>query len=497
MTHAGPLRLRVLKEIRALSLVWLATLVAMLGSALVGGGRFRAVGMSAYIFGTMALGALSVGHEYTHRTLGVLLTQPARREHLFLAKLGVLAAMLLTLYAVATAAVFGPLFGRFRDFGSEPDGWLLLVALTSLSVAPFVTMRLRNPIAGTVFPMVVPGWLWLIGQFLGGVKYGFEAAAVHDVNRFALATLWWGTLVMCAVVAVMGWRTFMRLEAIDGGGQDVSLPRWLRWERATTSGAPHTTKRHPAWLLVKKELHLQQMTLAIAGLYLLGFLAVVALRPLVPGGVTRFYVITIFYAGLIAVLTGSLASAEERQLGTLEWQMLSPMSVSRQWALKVGVALSLTALLALGLPALLAYLGPAPDLRWDFRAAYSARPETVVPIVLLTIGSLYVSSLSSSGLRAVLVSLAAAVAVMFFLRFLLVSTDVLRAALPRVVRQPDLPVLNVLTWLPGATIVGLILRFALVNHRFADRPASRIATQVVVLGGCLTMAVIVLAALGR
>ncbi len=53
----------------------------------------------------MALGAQSFGHEYSHRTLGLLLSQPADRRRLFLYKLGVLFVMLATL-AAATSGSF-------------------------------------------------------------------------------------------------------------------------------------------------------------------------------------------------------------------------------------------------------------------------------------------------------------------------------------------------------------------------------------------------------
>ena len=40
--------------------------------------RFRILGTFAYLLGAAALGALAIGHEYIHRTLGVLLSQPVR-----------------------------------------------------------------------------------------------------------------------------------------------------------------------------------------------------------------------------------------------------------------------------------------------------------------------------------------------------------------------------------------------------------------------------------
>ena len=58
----------------------------------------------------------------------------------------------------------------------------------------------------------------------------------------------------------------------------------------------------------------------------------------------------------ISLLAGSLASAEERQLGTLEWHALLPMSARTQWTVKAGMAVGVAVVLGLGLPALLSSL---------------------------------------------------------------------------------------------------------------------------------------------
>ena len=51
---------------------------------------------------------------------------------------------------------------------------------------------------------------------------------------------------------------------------------------------------------------------------------------------------TLLHAGAIPLLAGSLASAEERQLGTRDWQGLLPVAAWRQWAVKVAVVLLLS-----------------------------------------------------------------------------------------------------------------------------------------------------------
>ena len=39
--------------------------------------------------------------------------------------------------------------------------------------------------------------------------------------------------------------------------------------------------------------------------------------------------ITLLYAGIVAILIGSQSSAQERHLGTLEWQILLPVRQRR------------------------------------------------------------------------------------------------------------------------------------------------------------------------
>ena len=82
--------------------------------------------------------------------------------------------------------------------------------------------------------------------------------------------------------AIAGWRTFMRLEAVDGRGPEIHLPAWLRRSDVSTPDVAGATRRHAVWLLVKKELHLQEMAFVVAGLHVLGWLVAVLLERLAP-----------------------------------------------------------------------------------------------------------------------------------------------------------------------------------------------------------------------
>lgn len=447
--HMRPL---VTKEIRALLPAWFAS-VCVIGAAVLIGPRSHVLGVLAYGFGSVTLGAQSIGHEYTHRTLTVLLSQPLGRRQLLLIKLGVLTAMLLTLAVVAWLTLLRP--GELE--------WFFASILFGLFVAPLLTMLCRNPLAGVVFTGAAPMWMSALSEVVSA------------------GVLWGVTLGVCVAAAVASWRLFMRLEAIDGRDADVRLPQVLRrWTTAIAAESVDPARtRHPVWLLVKKELHLQQMTFAVAGVWAVIWITVSALTQIVPGFVGfPLPVVSILYGALLALLIGSLASAEERQIGALEWQVLLPMSTWKQWAVKVGTTLGLAGLLSFGFPVLLA-AGHVGVNAWH-----------ACVIIILTTGSLYVSSLCGSGLRALIVSgmlvlsllLSASSAAVFW------SHRASPFALAAVFRSP-----GALLFIPLAGLVALMLWFALENHRSSGQDAGRVARQVAWMAGGLGLGVAVIA----
>jgi hypothetical protein len=438
------LPLTVAKEVRALLPVWLGCLALMVAGAAADHGALRDFVMMFYCAGSVGLGALSIGHEYAHGTLPLLLSQPGSRARLFVVKQSVLAVMLLIMAGVASRIVSVP--------SSVTAGFVVLSALGGLFVAPWVTMVARNPLAGTVFTIVMPGLLWLVVN-------GFVA------DQLKLVVFWRGMLGLSAVAAVLSWRGFMRLEAIEGRGADV------RWPTAAAGLAP-ARRRHPIWLLVKKELGLQQLAFAVAGIYLLGWTFTTVLGRTDVRYDDLFGAMTFVNSGLLALLIGSLASAEERHLSTAEWQLLLPMASWKQWMVKAGTALGLAMLLAVALPALLTSLsGGHVRIAEGFACA----------ILLLTAVSLYVSSLSTSGVRALLLSVPVSLFVVFP-----VIAFVSRLGWVEL----TLPVVGLF-----ALALAVVLYFALLNHRSAERGVWRICVQVFCIAGCFAFCAVLAAVL--
>lgn len=432
----------VAKEVRALLPFWLASVAAL--ACVFALGRWvsaRALNiqtMELFVYGgaSVTLGALSIGHEYTNRTLSLLLSQPASRARVFVAKQFVLAMMLLILALVVWINVLLP--------SQDVTLVIVLVALGGLFVTPWLTMLSRNPLAGAVFTGPIAGLIWLLVE-------------VTVARPMRLVIFQWVMLGVCAMAAVLGWRAFSRLQAIEGPGAS------LRWPAAGAAPAARARARHPIWLLLKKELALQHLALVVATVYLVGWgLSLFGEA----GGRFRddlFGGVTFLYSGQLAVLIGALASAGERQLGTLEWQGLLPIAWWKQWAAKVATVFALSTLLTVALPALLLSTS---------RGGVEINRSYLCAMLLLTTAGLYVSSLNSSGMRALVVSIA--VSLIAFAAALAVTLG----------RWHGTPVSLVFL----AAFVAIGVYFALLNHRSSERDPVRIGLQVTVMAGCLAFA---------
>jgi hypothetical protein len=290
----------------------------------------------------------------------------------------------------------------------------------------------------------------------------------------------------------MSWRMFIGLEAIDGGGRQFHVAV-LRRERST----PAAVRQHPVWLLVRKELRLHAMPVAIAALYFLGWVAANVAARTYDDVLMIFFVLTAFYSTFFALLVGALASAEERLLGTLEWQMLMPIAIRTQWLVKVLVALGLALTLGWGLPILLLQVNAAAHPAILRNGPY-LQPLFVGVLMMLTAAGLYASSVATSGLRALLLSLPGLYGAGLFVAWLLNRVEpAIYAAVRAHSMQPgtlfvqDVPELG---WLVvGAGFAALVLTFALTNHRSADRPAGRISRQMTWLTASLAAGVTLVA----
>jgi ABC-type transport system involved in multi-copper enzyme maturation permease subunit len=476
MIGAPLLPYSVRKEIRALAPTWCACAGVIVAGALWRDPRVLTIVALAYGLGCIALGAQSIGHEYSHRTVGLLLSQPATRNRTLLVKFATLGLMVLALTVLAWPVVFIDTTWFRRSSGGDPRTVLVLAAMCALGIAPFLSMLCRTVLAAIVFTAAIPGPLFVAGDVVGAWLYGAEHAAT--IERFQHALFWRVMVSLCAFAIVACWWMFSRLEAIEGRGPEFHLPSWLAG--AASADAP---ERYPSATsqLVAKELRIQQVTIPVVVLYVVGYLTLVRFARNTPAVAAAIDGLSMLYSALIAMLIGALASAEERHMGTLEWQTLQPIPLHRQWAIKVSVVLSLGVIFGAVLPYALRLAVPAPGDPVAREVPMEALNATMVIAVMTSI-SLYVSSLSSSGVRALVLAfpviVGAGMAIDMLARVFgwVLGPESVRWAAQTTQISFDRSSFG--WWIAvGVVFVAMALWFASVNHRSVDRPIRRIVVQ--------------------
>ncbi|MCX6860922.1 MAG: hypothetical protein NTX70_11980 [Verrucomicrobia bacterium] len=372
----------------------------------------------AYGLGCLWLCANAFGSEFEHRTVGQWLVQPRSRGELYREKIGVVGGI------AGTAAVIFFLTTK-RSVAGDPQ--ILAMTLGSLILglasAPFFTLISRSTLAGFIFTLTVPMALYWVLQTLLDVYHARVYPDLADRSSEEKALLWAGGVIYLGAMALGGviylgamalasWRVFKRLEWREGGAGGGSAPSlhaltgiWDRWIGRRWLGQAATAQ------LIRKELRLHVVPWLVAGILVGLWVLSLLVRKWAPEselGVTAANPSWVtLYAGIlgtfIVLITGACAIAEERALGTLEWQWTQPIPMARQWRIKIGVATGLALTLGLMLPATLVWLGfDAETLETTF-----GKPEWLpittfaIAVTALFATSLYASSVSQSSMKAV------------------------------------------------------------------------------------------------
>lgn len=457
-------------EVRALLPLWAAVTGFVVFSALTNIETFHEVAAFVYAIGSFALGAHAIGHDYMHRTLPLVLSQPVSRTRIFVVKMVVLAFYVTTLAGAAFFLVTQT--NKLTDPDLAP--WMIgFIWLCSLLLAPVHAMLTRTTIGGAVFTITVPAMLALTGALIGSYRFDHGPR----VDDFQSDFFWTLMPAVWAIAAVSGWWLFGRLQLADARRYDLYLPSVSR---------SHARKvRRPLTALIHKELRLHGLALAIVGIYLLVAGGVWVYHMWRPGPADQAMVpVTVLSVVLLALVVGATASAEERHLGTRDGQLLLPIPAWQQWLVKVAVAFGITLTLAALLPTAVAAIvmeRPAnflPDLR-GFLAT----------VLVLTALSLYVSSLSTTAIHAVVLSVPLIIGLWWMG---IVSSEILgRSMVERwrpIAMWTNVPAVTLAILAVVTTLASLGQR----NHRSAESGLMVLARQAPVLVGVLFVAILFL-----
>ncbi len=354
---------RLLKEVRALLPGCLLAVLVPGGLAMVDEREAAGFAVWGYGLGCLLMGASTFGGEFEQRTMATLLGQPLPRSVVFAEKIGTLGSLL----ALATAnLLLSLILVPGQSYASEAGGEMLLVPVFVLCSGPFFSLISRSTLAALIFTLTVPMILCGIGAL--GLelvqRFGHPGETFSEVWSERL--VWIGTPIYLVATAMLGWRTFRNLEVREGGAGGRGgtalhpLSRPVDAVLRRLFPVPGGTVQ-----LVRKELRLHVVPWLMAGLMIGLWLLWLTLRHFAQdedfrSTLNQASALTVF-AGILGTLVvvgaGAACVAEERELGTLEWQLTQPVSVSRQWWIKVAVTMALSLGLGILLPVLLLWLG--------------------------------------------------------------------------------------------------------------------------------------------
>lgn len=457
------------KEIRALLPVWLGSVAGVSAGFASPAGAALTVSCAGYGFGAIVLGSQLFGQEFGWRTLGVLLAQPVDRRRLLAMKFGALALLL----ALSSLLMIGAIAFRAHEFdGFWLGRWsILAVGLLGFGVAPGLTLATRSALAGLVVTCALPGFFLLAGDAVVTAA-GLVDGSAADASRRAV--FWWATSIAAAIGLATAAYCWLRLQWVDGSA-GLDLPA------RTTPVAAARASRQPAWWqLVKKELRLQQLAIAVAGLSAAAWVASATIGSLSTlGQGVVFAVMLVTFGGVVSLLIGATAGAAEAQIGAQEWQLLMPMPAWRQWAIKVGVVLALVVVLCAALPGALS-LWTTPDGGRSYLPSSAA--SWLCGVVLISTIGLYVGTLSRSttwALVAAVPILAPGAHVVVTLAWFAAWQISQRLQQPRMLTS----MVRDGRWAAAALtiFVALLIVAGYVNYRRPDRAPRQIATQAAAL----------------
>jgi hypothetical protein len=474
---------RLVKETRPLLPVFALMLPLMIIPIAFWGGDGLDFAVVVLILGSVAMGAISFGTEFQHRTLPLLLVQPVSRFLLWRDKMLVVGTGVGLSLAIGLATL-----GFSRGLPLDRDFWLAaaLAPLGAFCLAPYLTLLVRNTIGGVVFSLVLPATagstLMIVVERLlpGGMAREWTVLSL--------------ILISCPVACWLGYAKFKTLETLDTPSQDLALPAGV--ENAVTRRLREISARFtsPFARLVKKELRLQQVNFLLAGLFCIVAAAGACFYLLKRDSETPKIILGLdfaIYVGIIPLLVNVIAITEERSWGMADWQLTLPVSARKQWFAKILVTHLTSLVLGLLLPAALLLLGVllVPDEDRPNLPPVHAMLYTMLfwmfGYVLLMNVAIYGASLSNNAVRGVLLAIGLMVAGGTMIAAGLLLADLGAIGFISAMWAPEALMHEnfvVLFALAGTfVLVCLLQQFAFGNYRHRYLAVREMVVQVLVL----------------
>jgi hypothetical protein len=386
------------------------------------------VSLVLFSAGALLLALASFGLEMSFGTFPSLLAQPCPRLQIWSMKVGVLAAALVSVAAVAAVSWCLRLHMVHSEFLEMARGWhagfqsnrpldlnqmyaefargwyervqppplmdhiqcILLLAVLAFAGGLWTTLLLRQIVTAFWFAIVVPWVLFVFSPFLKMPSEGISAS--FNNGLLAMMTLGYGVVGYCLA-------RWLFLHAQDKQAQEATnVVAWSFLPAFSKARRPV-----PVAALLVKELRLQQGTLAIAPVLVLLHLAAMAAPGYFPHALASSYS-SFAYIWMVwwmaPLLVGCASVAEERRGQTLQNILCLPVERIIQFTIKLLVVFGLGLFLGAVMPWWLERLAPAGDLDHNMVTDLGLSGLLLTAAITTGIGC-YASSLSGTFLQAI------------------------------------------------------------------------------------------------
>jgi ABC-type transport system involved in multi-copper enzyme maturation permease subunit len=355
---------RTLKEARALLFPWCAVMILCTFQLFTSRGQFlNFVFQAGFTVGVPLLACLSFGHEFRHKTMELLVTQPVSRLKIWREKSFVVATAILTLSVVAILCSRTPV----HLWRPEDLDYAMFLVITTCSAA-FWTLFAKSTLGGLMLniAIVVP---------LGLAKFAFwewNVSAGHFSNTGGIFVLSAAALGYSAGMLWLGkWILIRRQSGAGFAGSDlmVAIPSLMPRRIA---GLLQCRRNQAVLNLIRKELQLLRPLWLLSVLYVLGWSAIaISLSFVSSARDSHQAMLVILVIGtasypMVAMFLGAvLPFAEEGGLGIQLWHLTLPLSIKTQCLTRLMTGLLAGLFCGIGLTSVLTSLAKTalgPDI---------------------------------------------------------------------------------------------------------------------------------------
>ncbi len=331
---------RILKEARPLFWPWCAVAAAGVLPLAHPPQSIGLISSIGFLLGIPLLATLSLGNEFQHRTLSLLLSQPVDRMEIWGEKLCV------TVVAVVSAVLVFSLALRVTSF--HPDRQELAFAgawiVATTASATFWTLFTRSTVGGVALNVGVHAFISFTVPWVNLADWLRARGYLAPGHPIVPSTVTFVFLCYAGVMLWLGRRMLARFQVTGGmagddllmAGPDVMPEALAAWLRCQPTGAVLN--------LIRKEFRLLRPVWLVSLLAALGWACLSLFGSLHERGSSRNFETTVLILGvvstlMIAILAGTLSLGEERTSGTHAWHLTLPVPARRQWLIKLFMAL--------------------------------------------------------------------------------------------------------------------------------------------------------------